>query len=83
VPFSLEASTTPIRFDSIYTTPELQALYVLDKENSRLVKFSKEGNILAQFQNETLKDGTSLAINETTNTAYITTTTSLISVSLQ
>jgi hypothetical protein len=83
VPFVLEASTTPIRFDSIYTTPELQAFYALDKENSRLVKFSKEGNILAQFQNETLKDGTSLAINETTSTAYITTTTSLISVSLQ
>jgi len=81
--FSLEASNTPVHFDKIYTTPDLQNIYVLDKENSRIVKYAKDGNLLAQFYNEGLKDGISISADEKNNLAYISTSSELISLPLQ
>ncbi|EKE19043.1 MAG: hypothetical protein ACD_9C00158G0007 [uncultured bacterium] len=81
--FTLETSTTPINFDKIYTTPELQSLYALDIKNSRLVQYSKDGKILAQFHNETFKDASSLAVNEKNKTAYVAVPSGLISISIQ
>ncbi|MEI7890729.1 MAG: hypothetical protein WCI36_02060 [bacterium] len=80
--FSLENSTTPIHFDKIYTTPELSAIYALDTQNSRLITFSKEGSILGQYYNESLKNGTSISIDEQNKTAYISTAEGLLSMSL-
>ncbi|KKQ01538.1 MAG: Erythrocyte binding protein 1, partial [Candidatus Moranbacteria bacterium GW2011_GWD2_36_198] len=64
VDFSLESSTTPINFDKIYTTPDLQNFYALDTQNSRLVSYSKDGNIIKQYHNEALKDVISLTVDE-------------------
>ncbi|HBI34419.1 MAG TPA: hypothetical protein DEA43_01285 [Candidatus Moranbacteria bacterium] len=83
VDFTLEASTTPINFDKIYTTPDLQNLYVLDTQNSRLVSYSKDGNILVQYHNEAFKDALSLTVDEQNKLAYIATLAGLISVTLQ
>jgi len=82
-PFALEASATPVHFDKIYTTPDLSAFYALDTQNSRIVKYSKDGSILAQYYNESLKDGISLTVDEQNNLAYIITSQGLISVELQ
>jgi hypothetical protein len=81
--FTVEASNTPIHFDKIYTTPDLSFFYALDTQNSRIIKYSKDGSILAQYYNEALKDGASLIVDEKKNLAYITTSEGLISISLQ
>ena len=81
--FALEASATPVHFDKIYTTPDLQAFYVLDTQNSRVIAYNKDGSILAQFHNEAIKDGTFLTVDEKNKLAYITTTSGLISLSIQ
>ncbi|MDD5397138.1 MAG: hypothetical protein PHW24_03715 [Candidatus Moranbacteria bacterium] len=81
--FTLEASSTPVQFDKIFTTPDLQNFYALDKENSRVIQFSKDGAIVAQFQNKLLSNGTSLSVNEQNKVAYIATPSGLISLSLQ
>ena len=83
VPFSLEISNTPVHFDKIYTTPDLQNLYALDNENSRIVEYTKDGSIFAQFHNDKIKDGNAFSVDEKNKTAYIATSSELISVSLQ
>ncbi|NTW27074.1 MAG: hypothetical protein HGA36_01995 [Candidatus Moranbacteria bacterium] len=83
VDFSLEASSTPVQFDKIYTTPDLQNFYALDNKNSRVIQYAKDGQIISQFYSELIKDGTSLSVDEQNKTAYISTATGLLSVSLQ
>lgn len=81
--FSLEESSTPINFDKLYTTPDLQFLYTMDTKNSRIVQFNKDGSITAQFYNEQIKDGTSFSVDEKNKLAFITTPNGLISILLQ
>jgi len=81
---ALENSNTPIQFDKIFTTIDLKSLYVLDTQNSRLVQYDKaSGTITAQFFNEALKTGLSLAVDEKNKTAYVVTKEGLISVAIQ
>jgi hypothetical protein len=82
VAINFEKANTPIKFDKIYTNTNLQSIYVIDKENSRLIAFSKEGNILAQYKNESIGKATALTVDEQTKTAYIATPSELISISL-
>ncbi len=83
-PFALEAASTPVNFDKIFTTINSTFLYALDKKNSRIVKYDKaSGSIAAQFPNEAFRDGTAFAVDEKTNTAYITTSSGLVSILLQ
>ena len=81
--FSFEASATPVHFDKIYTTPELQALYILDTKNSRLVSYTKDGKIIAQYFNESLGNASSLSVDEKNKAAYAATSSGLIKISLQ
>jgi hypothetical protein len=81
---NLEASNTPVHFDNIFTTIDSGSLYVLDTKNSRIVQYSKaDGTITAQYFNESLADGKSLSVDETNKVAYISTSSELISVSIQ
>lgn len=82
VAINFEKANTPIKFDKIYTNTNLQAIYIIDKENSSLIAFSKEGNILAQYKNESIGKATALTVDEQTKTAYIATSSELISISL-
>ena len=80
----LEASATPVHFDKIFTTIDSESLYVLDTKNSRIVQYSKaDGSITKQYFNEALSDGKSLSVDETNKVAYITTSSELISISIQ
>ena len=81
---TLEASNTPVHFDNIFTTIDSSSLYSLDTKNSRIVQYSKaDGTITAQYFNKALSDGKSLSVDETNKIAYITTSSELISVSIQ
>lgn len=82
--FSLEASKTPVNFDKIFTTIDSGSLYILDTKNSRIVQYNKtDGSITAQYFNEALKDGMSLAVDEKNKLAYVPTSSGLISISIQ
>ena len=81
---TLEASSTPVQFDKIFTTIDSKSLWALDTKNYRLVQYDKvAGTITAQFSNDALKDGTSLAVDEKNGAAYVTTSSGLISVDIQ
>lgn len=80
----MENSNTPIQFDKIFTTIDLKSLYAMDTQNSRLVQYDKaSGTITAQFFNEALKTGTSLTVDEKNKTAYVVTSSGLVSVAIQ
>ena len=81
--FDLEATTVPMHFDKIYTASDLSGFYALDTKNARIVKYSKDGKIIAQFENKAFENGTTLAVDEKINVAYIGTPQGLISISLQ
>ena len=81
---NLEASGTPVQFDKIFTTIDSKSLWALDTKNSRLVQYDKiAGTITAQFSNDALKDGTSLAVDEKNKNAYVVTSSGLISLEIQ
>ena len=81
-PLNFEASNTPVHVDKIFTTVDSQYVYVLDKQNSRIVKYDKSGMISAQYFNEALKDGSSITADEKNNSIFITTKSGLISLSM-
>lgn len=82
--FSLENSNTPVNFDKIFTNIDSQSLYVLDAENARIVQYNKaDGTIIRQYFSEKIKNGTSLSVDEQNKIAYISTSSELISLSIQ
>jgi hypothetical protein len=83
VNISFEQSSTPVHFDKIFTTPEMQFIYVLDIPNTRIVQYDKNGLLIAQFYNENLKNIYSFTVDEKNKIAYLATLLGLISMSLQ
>jgi hypothetical protein len=82
--FSLESSQTPVHFDQIYTNLDAKSLWVLDKQNGRLIEYSKtDGTIIKQYALDELKNATSLVVDEKNKTAYVTTPSGLNALSLQ
>lgn len=82
--FALETSSTPISFDKIFTNIDSEFLYALDTKNSRIVKFNKtDGSIVKQYFDEALSGGTYFSIDEANKVAYISTSSELISISIQ
>lgn len=81
--FNLEKSATPAKFDRICTNIDSESLYALDKENGRIIKYSKaDGSITKQYYDEELKNGISISIDESKNNAYVATPNQLIAISL-
>lgn len=70
---NFESSATPIAFNKIFTDGATAGIYVLDKANGRVVKFSKNGEIISQYYNEALEGARDLAVDEKNNKAFITT----------
>lgn len=82
--FSLENSNTPISFNKIFTNIDSASFYVLDTKNARIIQYNKaDGTITKQYFNEALTGGISLSVDETNKVAYITTSSELISISIQ
>ncbi len=81
--FNLEESSTPINFNKIFTNDETEFIYVLDKINGRVIKFSQEGKIITQYGHEKIKEAKSFFVDEKSSRIYTATTNSeLISFSL-
>ncbi|MFC1644911.1 hypothetical protein ACFL08_02705 [Patescibacteria group bacterium] len=55
-PLIFENSKTPISYDLMRSTDGMENIFVLDRKNSRIIKFSEEGGLLGQYYNEKIKD---------------------------
>jgi hypothetical protein len=80
--FSLETATTPIVPFKIYTQPDSQNIFVLDKQNARIIKLDLNGQIIAQYYNAEISSANSFTIDEKTNTAYLATSSEIKSFSI-
>ena len=68
--FNLEGLVTPFGNKAkLYTSPELEELYVLDPENKRIVVLEKEGRYETQYKSDTFLDATSFVVIK--DTVYV------------
>ena len=77
--FQIEETATPIKFNDIYSATDSQNIFVLDKDNSRIIKLNLEGNILRQYAHKNIKESIAFTIDEEKNKAYFTTENSVTS----
>lgn len=75
--FNPESSATPITPNKIYAKNGSQNIYILDKQNSRIIKLDLSGNIASQYYNYQIADAEDFTINEMGNTVYIATSNSI------
>ncbi len=81
---NFENSATPIVFSAIYTDTNQSSVYVLDKQNSRIIIFNKtNGQIKKQYYNESFTSATSIAANEKSNQIYIATPSKMQSIAIE
>lgn len=70
--FSLTGLDTPFNSPSqIVTSDDMDALYVLDRGNSRIVRLSKDGAVEGVFQATVLKNAKAISISADETTAFI------------
>lgn len=69
--FAVEKTATPLSIDKLYTKPDSENLYVLDKTNSRIVKLDRDGNILAQYYNAQIGKASGFTVDEEAQKIYI------------
>jgi len=65
---------------AIYTNEELEFVYILEKENQRVVVIDKEGNYQAQYLNEVIGEAKNLAVSEEEGKIIFLTETKLYSI---
>lgn len=80
--FNIEQSTTPVKFSKVFTDSDTTHIYTLDNLNGRIIKYGKNGELIAQYHNEKIKSALDLAVDEKNNSLYFSTSDSLISFSL-
>ncbi len=80
---TFESSSTPIVFSKVFTQPDMQAIYVLDAVNGRVILFDKSGALLSQYANDSLKQATSLSIDEPSKKAYFSTSSEVFLMGLE
>ena len=81
--FNLEKTSASFIPNSIFTDSETEDLYVLDKENGRIIKFGKDGNLIGQYFHEDIKNAIDFTIDEKNNKAYLINSEELTSFNLQ
>lgn len=67
----------------IYTNEELDFVYLLDPETSRVVVFDKDGNYKAQYKSGLLKEAISIAVSEEEGKIIFLTKEKLYSISIE
>ncbi|EKE15851.1 MAG: hypothetical protein ACD_11C00103G0053 [uncultured bacterium] len=80
---SLEKSNTPINFDYIYTDISLEHIYALDKQNSRVIQFNKNGEIIKQYHNKNISNANEFSVNEKNRKIYIATPQNISIIGMQ
>lgn len=80
--FNPEVSATPIAPAKLWTQRNSQNLYILDTQNSRIIKLDINGNILTQYYNSEIAGANSFTVDEQNNMAYFATSTAIKSFGL-
>jgi hypothetical protein len=70
--FAMGETSTPISIDQIYTKPDSENLYILDKTNSRIIKLGSDGNIAAQYYHPEIEKSSNFVVDEAAQKVYIT-----------
>ncbi len=81
----LTISGLPQTFDSavqLFTTEELEHLYVLESSRNRIVILSKSGEFLRELTNQSLGAATGLLVQESLNTAFAVSGATVFAVAL-
>lgn len=81
--FNLEKTSISFVPEAIFTNSDSINLYVLDKTNGRIIKFSKDGNIVSQYFHEDIKNAVDFTVDEKNNKAYIIDSLKVSSFSIQ
>ncbi|HEX7586520.1 MAG TPA: hypothetical protein VF390_02720 [Patescibacteria group bacterium] len=81
--FNMEQSATPIAPYKVYSLENSTDIYILDKINSRIVKLDASGNIIKQYYNQEIANAGDLAVDETNNTVYFSTSTDVKSFKIE
>jgi hypothetical protein len=61
--FNLPKDFRGVKFSDIYTSEELENVFLLDKEGSRVVAFTKDGEYEGQYVSEAIKNTTQIAVS--------------------
>ena len=80
--FNLEETINSFVPSKIFTDSDTQNLYVLDKENGRVIKYSKDGILQNQYFHEDIKNAINFAVDEKNGKAYLTNSEGLASFNL-
>lgn len=81
--FAIEQSATPIIATAIALGEQTGAIFILDTQNSRIVKFNADGQIITQYYHSEVKSATSIAINEEFKTIYFSDTANIKTIGLE
>ena len=79
----LEETTVPLEISSIALGEETGNLFVLDKENSRIVSYDEGGRIKVQYYHPVIRSSSGLALDEKNGLIYITSEESIRTIPLQ
>ena len=80
---SFESLQTPLSVDAIYSEPEMEFVWVLDSKNRRVVCYTKEGKISAQYFSEPLKDTRDFVVDENNKIVYFLKDSQLLKFSIE
>jgi len=68
---NFENPNISLAIDKIYTEPNFENIYILDNKNHRIVLYSKDGKILAQYFNKTLSGIEDFTVDEKNKVIYL------------
>ncbi len=68
-----ETPNIPLKIERIYSSPNLNYIYALDRENKRIVQYSKEGKIVVQYINAEFSKVKNFAVDEKSKQIYLLT----------
>lgn len=81
--FSLSSLEKPFSSPkNIYTSGDIENVYVLDTGNSRIVKLDKSGTFVAEFTSPIFKNARALTISDDEKTAYVLSGNKIYKISL-
>lgn len=69
--FTIPETATPIRITKLSLGEKTGNLFILDKQNSRIIHLDSENRIKNQYYHPEINSATDLAVDEETNTLYL------------
>jgi len=80
---NFENPNVPLVIEKIFAAPGLEHIYVLDNKNHRVVAYSKDGKIAAQYWNTSIAGIKDFTVDEKNKLIYLQKTDSLLKFSME